>query len=320
MGFSFTPSAELGRQTDGRMHRGLAESLTYLGQAVQSHDVALSADLNEFGTRLRDGWRIPALSFSEYYDLVPAIQSGDLRRARALLTQMQARGPRDARQIIRAVGHSGAEALTQSLAQDPDELLHMAPVLAQTLSDFTALLHQGFALMEAHLPDLAAEIRSIVHEILLGHAQPGSKVEFDGASHYQYWGLLMLNPKHHKTPLAVVEVLAHESAHSLLFGQTIEEPLVLNPDEELFTSPLRPDPRPMDGIFHATFVSARMAWAMTQLADVAGLSADDRRMAAEAAAKDRQNFASGLSTVRAHGALTETGAEIMAAAEDWINA
>jgi hypothetical protein len=320
MGFSFTPSAELGRQTDAKMHGGLADSLTYLGGALQTHDQELSADLMRFGAEIRVGLRIPPLSFSEYYELVPAIQSGDLTQARDLLAQMQARGPRDLRQIIRAVGHPGAEALTRSLAQDPDELLHMAAVSDQTLTEFTTLLEQGFGLMDAHLPNLAAEIRSIVHEILLGHAQPGSKVEFDGASHYQYWGLLMLNPKHHKTPLAVVEVLAHESAHSLLFGQTIEEPLVLNPDDELFTSPLRPDPRPMDGIFHATFVSARMAWAMEQLADVAAISPENRQQAAEAAAKDRQNFASGLSTVRAHGRLTQTGAEILAAAEDWINA
>jgi HEXXH motif-containing protein len=319
MTFVFAPSAELGRQTDSRMHSGLADSLTYLGQAVQSHDAVLSADLFDFGGLLQAGLRIPALSFSEYYSLVPALQSGDLVQSRALLAQMQARGARGASQIVRAVGHPGAEALNQSLSRDPDELLHMAAVSDTTLTDFTALLGEGFGLMDAHLPDLAAEIRAIVHEILLGHAQPGSKVEFDGASHYQYWGLLMLNPKHHKTPLAVVEVLAHESAHSLLFGQTIEEPLVLNPDEELFTSPLRPDPRPMDGILHATFVSARMAWAMEQLADVSTLSREDRQQAADAAAKDRQNFVSGLSTVHAHGRLTETGALIMAAAEDWIN-
>ncbi|GHC64559.1 aKG-HExxH-type peptide beta-hydroxylase [Neogemmobacter tilapiae] len=318
MTFVFAPSAELGRQTDSRMHIGLSESLTYLGQAVQPHDFDLSADLFDFGGQLQAGLRIPALSFSEYYSLVPTLQSGDLAQCRAMLAQMRSRGARQSGQIIRAVGHPGAEALTHSLSQDPDELLHMAAVSDQTLTDFTALLREGFGLMDAHVPDLAAEIRAIVHDILLGHAQPGSKVEFDGASHYQYWGLLMLNPKHHKTPLAVVEVLAHESAHSLLFGQTIEEPLVLNPDEELFTSPLRPDPRPMDGIFHATFVSARMAWAMEQLADVATLSPADRQQAAEAAAKDRQNFASGLSTVRAHGRLTQTGAQIMAAAEDWI--
>ena len=34
----------------------------------------------------------------------------------------------------------------------------------------------------------------------------------------------------------------------------IDELFVLNPDWERFPSPLREDPRPMDGIYHATFV------------------------------------------------------------------
>lgn len=61
------------------------------------------------------------------------------------------------------------------------------------------------------------------------------------------------------------EVLAHEAGHSLLFGLTVDEPLVLNLDDVLYPSPLREDPRPMDDIYHAAFVSAHMALAMETL-------------------------------------------------------
>ena len=65
--------------------------------------------------------------------------------------------------------------------------------------------------------------------------------------------------------LSLLETLAHEAAHSLLFGIQISGPLVLNPDDARFASPLRVDLRPMDGVYHATFVSARMHFAMQEL-------------------------------------------------------
>lgn len=198
--------------------------------------------------------------------------------------------------------------------------MRIAPISEQAAQDFTDLLTRGFELMQRVLPDLHHEISGIVREVLLARAPQGDKMEFDGASHYQFWGLLMLNPKHHKTPLEVVEVLAHEASHSLLFGLTIEEPLVLNPDDELFQSPLRIDLRPMDGIYHATFVSARMCWAMEKMAMSDLLNETDKANAREAAQKDRENFGKGISVVDAHGRLSDTGARILDDTRRWMSA
>jgi HEXXH motif-containing protein len=52
--------------------------------------------------------------------------------------------------------------------------------------------------------------------------------------------------------------LTHEAAHSLLLGYTLGAPLVESDPAERFSSPLREDLRPMDGIVHATYVLARM--------------------------------------------------------------
>jgi HEXXH motif-containing protein len=200
------------------------------------------------------------------------------------------------------------------------EFDHYAPIPPATGKTFCTLLDEGFGLLSAGASDLHAEIDTILSEILLAQAPDGAVMEFDGASHYQFWGLLILNPKHHRTPLAVAEVLAHEAGHSLLFGLTIDEPLVLNADDELFPSPLRLDPRPMDGIYHATFVSARMTYAMERLADSGVLSPADRDQARREAAKDRANFAAGHAVVQAHGRLSETGQKIMMNAATWMAA
>jgi len=200
------------------------------------------------------------------------------------------------------------------------DVQQFAPISAGAAMRFSALVTEGLALLQAGAPELHGEITGLLSEMLFAQAPVGSAMEFDGASHYQLWGLLLLNPSHHHTPLGIAEVLAHEAGHSLLFGLTIDEPLVLNDDDELFLSPLRPDPRPMDGIYHATFVSARMAWAMEALADSGLLTNMEQRHARSEAAKDRENFSRGWQTVVQHGRLSATGAQIMENARRWVNA
>ncbi|MCA1480748.1 ATP-binding cassette domain-containing protein, partial [Bradyrhizobium sp. NBAIM08] len=55
----------------------------------------------------------------------------------------------------------------------------------------------------------------------------------------------------------------------------------------------------MDGIFHASFVSARMHWAMSRLANSETLTPEQRERARAAAESDRRNFAAG------HGVVAE---------------
>ncbi len=218
-------------------------------------------------------------------------------------------------------GEASAAPLERQLSTGISNIdLPLASVDEELGDQFTELIEQGLELMRSTIPALHGEVTTLVREVLLAQSPEASEAQFDGASHYQFWGLLMLNPTRHRDLIEVVEVLAHESAHSLLFGLTVEEPLVFNPDDELFRSPLRVDPRPMDGIYHATYVSARMAWAMERLADSDALTPEQREKAAAAVTKDRENFAAGDNVVRQYGRLSETGAEIMANARDYIAA
>src|SRR5206468_121331 len=55
-----------------------------------------------------------------------------------------------------------------------------------------------------------------------------------------------------------LEHIVHECAHQHLFALQLIDPVVLNDKNELFDAPIRLQKRPMDGIFHACFVLARM--------------------------------------------------------------
>lgn len=299
------------------MHRELHASLSHLAEAADDLEVAEA--LLPVLERLTNGERLPPRAFGLYFDLAGALMSGDaargIARARDLMA-VEGRGPRH----VVAKGSAAAEPLARTLSLRMGEAFDdYATVSDEVARAFGPRLDAGLALLAAGVPELSAELDHILHQVMLVTEPEGAGYEFHGSSHYQFWGLLMINPRHHPTRMAMAEVLAHESAHSFLFGLTIEEPLVRNPDEELFSSPLRDDPRPMDGIYHATFVSARMAFAMERLANLPSLSVAEQDEARVAARRDRENFAAGYAVYAEHGRPSATGAAIMDSARAYMD-
>lgn len=301
------------------MHDQLASSLAHVAEACVKDAPDIACRLSRPRALLDAGEAFPSRAFGLYFHLASSLFDGNEVAARWAAAQLEAVEPRIPGLRMQGWGSDGSADLEAVLAlRMGDDARMFSPISATTAKRFTALVAEGLALLQAAAPELHGEIIGLLSEMLFAQAPDGAAMEFDGASHYQFWGLLLLNPAHHLTPLAVAEVLAHEAGHSLLFGLTIDEPLVLNDDDELFVSPLRPDPRPMDGIYHATFVSARMAWTMETLADSGLLDAIDQKHARIEAAKDRANFTSGWQTVTQHGRLSATGAQIMENAYCWV--
>lgn len=302
------------------MHDELASSLAHLAEACVGDAPDIARQLTRPRAMLAAGGAFPPRVFGLYFHLASSLFEGNQIAARWAAGQLDAVTPRSPGLTMRGWGSAESADLEAVLAlRMGAEADQFAPITAATAQRFAALVKEGLALLQAAAPELHGEITALLSEMLFAQAPPGAAMEFDGASHYQLWGLLLLNPSHHHTPLGIAEVLAHEAGHSLLFGLTIDEPLVLNDDEELFVSPLRPDPRPMDGIYHATFVSARMAWAMEALADSGLLTPVERQHARDEAAKDRENFAKGWQTVVQHGRMSPTGAQIMDNAQRWVS-
>jgi len=74
----------------------------------------------------------------------------------------------------------------------------------------------------------------------------------------------------------------------------------------------------MDGIYHATYVSARMCWAMEAIASSDKLSADERLQALNLAKIDRENYEAGLDVILKHADLTDSGTRILSRAREWM--
>ncbi|MGR3323429.1 MAG: aKG-HExxH-type peptide beta-hydroxylase [Pseudooceanicola sp.] len=316
---AFAPDAERAEWLDARMHRELASSLSHLAEAFEESRPAEAAGLRGAAERISAGQRVGPEAFARYFEIGERALGGDID---AVIGHVAALATSVSR------GRGAFDVVARGSAGELDTLVDMrsggggrrfAPVPPEVAVALAGRIDAAFDLLGRALPALHDEIRAIVRRVIAAQAPAGARTQFDGASHYQFWGLLFLNPNFHETPLKMVEVLAHESAHSLLFGLTVDETLVLNPDEELYPSPLRADPRPMDGIYHATFVSARMAWAMEGMAASGLLSDSDRAEALEAARQDRENFAAGIGVVDAHGQLSATGRSVIEGARAWID-
>jgi HEXXH motif-containing protein len=98
------------------------------------------------------------------------------------------------------------------------------------------------------------------------------------------------------------------------------KPLVENEVEELYPSPLRSDPRPMDGVVHATYVTARMYYAATRLLQSGLLTEEEMHEARERIERNARGYAEGVAVVEANARWTEAGEIALKSAKVYMNA
>lgn len=316
---AFEPDGARATRLDREIRGDLAASLEHLASCCQGR-IPFDVDgLQRLIRGLKAGDHYAPASFAIYSYLVFSLLQNDHSRAAILfsqLTQLEPQSPQSEiicfddprispyRQQMQSLMEFDAEDSTAMVSVDPQ-------VLASFLQDYDWAMER----LEDVLPELAAEIHAMVRQlILISIPDSGNRLIFDGGSSPMLWGGMFINAARKRSPLELLEVLVHESAHLLLYAFTQHEPLVLNDEAERYTSPLRTDPRPMEGIFHATWVSARMAYAMYELSRSPQLDTALRSQALVATQVDLANFNAGHSLIKAHAILTETGRGVIDAA------
>jgi HEXXH motif-containing protein len=178
-------------------------------------------------------------------------------------------------------------------------------------------LNDALALLDAGVPELAQELRTLVHEVIVVD-KPGHWPF--GASSFQLWGALFLKLAPEASRVEIAEALAHESAHALLFGFSMGRPLVENEPDELYPSPLRSDPRPMDGVVHATYVIARMHYTGMRLLESGLLTEAEATEARALIERDRRGYAQGVAVVDCDARWTEPGQAALSSAKAYMTA
>lgn len=171
-------------------------------------------------------------------------------------------------------------------------------------------LQQSLQLLDQHFPELATELRAFCHQLIIFDDIGSTDMGGESASCFPIWSAVFINMRRDTHPLYVFEALIHEAGHLLLFALSQESPLVENDRSERFSSPLRKDPRTMDGIYHAAFVTARMTIGLESLrSEMPPLNLDPEYLRQRIALR-RRNFADAASVITASGKLTKLGDEL----------
>lgn len=321
---AFAPSAERVFFLDQRMRSRLAASLRYI---LAQGDGVLTVPherLQKFLTGLEER-PVSPLAFSFYNDAVLAIEEDDIEKASQLLTGLTTLSARtSALEIIDLADpkqDATAARYARFLNDDPSVSFEIFPPSKQIAEKCRAQIRDAFALLDAGDPQLAGEIRALLREIILAAGTKDPKaLTFDGASSFMLWGAIILNADRGDGPIGMAQMLAHESAHNLLFGFSVDEALVENGPDELFSSPLRKDPRPMDGIYHATFVTARMYRVVHRLLESGILDTAAKEKAQKDLAENARLFKNGIETVQKFARLSPLGESVMRGASDYMAA
>ncbi len=326
---TFYPNVRRAKALDNRMCSELARSLEQLctqikGQLPSPEASVHTQKLHQVISALDAQKRISPAVFAGYYQLGFSLLNEDDNYSEKIDDLVSTIEHREGLSFhdFSAVG-LGSQKLVSlyNHCLNTDQLLNFEflPPDHKESQRTKASVLRGLELMRNIVPAMATEFTSIVIEVILAAAskQPNA-ARFDGASSYMLWGALFLSVDDEKSDLEMMETLAHESAHSFLFGLTIDEPLTYDNDNQLHDSPLRRDPRPMDGIYHATFVSARMHYAMNEARQSSLLNDMQQQECVQYLIASRKAFFDGYGVVAENGNLSPTGHEIMANAHNYM--
>lgn len=300
------------------MRLRLADSLDYVFGQVGEELAISDGDGRALIARIASTPQSPHV-FGSYYELVFALEDENLDLARKIARDLLASsGPKPGTAIAAIDDRPETEEgrYRRLMMSDMDYAVPPDPVL---MAGYRERLEAAFALLDAGFPQMAEEIRELLREIVVAAGPEDPKaLTFDGASCYMMWGAVLLNARGQKNVLDTAQALAHESGHNLLFGFSSSGPLVDNPDDELFSSPLRKDPRPMDGVFHATYVVARMHQTLVRLLEAGVLDQEQTEAARKDLAIHRRNFEVGDAVVQEGARLTDVGRQAIEAAREYM--
>lgn len=125
----------------------------------------------------------------------------------------------------------------------PDKSGNALSLGGRSAEEWVASLRSAFDLVDDHVPLLGEEMRLVLRTII--------PVGFDeerhlSASYQEAVGAVYMTL--HPHPMTMVEALVHEFQHNKLNAALAADPLLSNGFSPLFSSPVRPDPRPLHGV------------------------------------------------------------------------
>ena len=310
--FSFAPSATQAERFDAAMQAALRESVLNLaGQAKSVMSPGLYDRVAKWAGTQPDLHSTTPTSFGAYYDCVTALMQNEYKIADDAFREIISASAAPSRPQIKRLGVDYDEAVARRFQNcfqsEKTDASGFADCTERDARRFSGTLNLAFDLLAKTSPDLFQEFETLIREIVLVAPDGSSEDAFEGGTSFKLWGALFLNAESDASPVELAITLAHEEGHAVLFGMCRDEMLVENMDDARYWSAIRQSERPLEGIFHATFVSARMAHTAHAIAADRTLSSRERNQAHLACDQALDIYRDGIPTLTKHARFTKTG-------------
>ncbi len=197
------------------------------------------------------------------------------------------------------------------LEAHPDKQGNAIDLGGHPVDAWLATLRQAFDLVRTHLPTLRAEMDLVLHQVVPVGYDPERHLS---ASYQENLGTIYLTL--HPSLMTMTEALIHEYSHNKLNALFELDPVLENAFWPLYTSPVRPDPRPLHGVLlavHAFQPVARLYEAMIAHGDPRSQQPDFLHRFAQVRRVNRE----GAATVLTHGRPTPIGRGLLDEIHRW---
>lgn len=318
--YSLGPSALRVESIDQALRFRLAASLNYLS-SIAALDASRQTALADLEARLKDG-RVSPLVFCLYSKLVAELSKDSPGAADILDDIVLSASFPAAPGVLAFRDHDFADSWWDhfQLLLDTDRQRSFRPQSPKQI-DFVACNHEmesALDVMRGADPDWYEELRSLLRLIVLGApASLEPSDGFNGASTFFLWGAAFINAAVRRGHMSMLDLLVHESSHVLLFGLSAEEALTQNSGEDRYASPVRKDKRPIDGIFHASFVTTRVHLLMNRLLASGSLTDNDGKAAIQRMEYNGRAARDSIDVLARHARPTELGANILESLQEY---
>jgi HEXXH motif-containing protein len=318
--YAFEPDAARAGFIDQRVRTSLAASLDVIFAQV-GDALALEPERCAALSRAVQAGPVSPRLVATYADLVEAIYRDDDAAARALahtlLTDAPgASGLRALNLLDGDLGKGQAERYARHALEESQGIV-LAPVSPQVLAKLSPAVDEVMLLLDTAAPALCGEIRALMRQIVFVQGVDAQSNGFGGATTFYLWGAMLLNATRLDDRMALLTAIIHEAAHSFLFGVNLGARLTKNDDEDLCASPLRTELRPVEGVFHATFVLARMIYGLDHLLNSGHLAVDEAARAKTAVDRHLEDFHAGLRSLSI-ARFSSAGALLLDAATRYV--
>lgn len=309
------------KELDSAVRRKLLSSLQYI---LNTFGNSFKIDLEYCNKKLKKILtdKVSPRVFARYYDLVFSLNAKNVASAQQLILEIVDILSEDVQFKItpysRKILGDDYERFPRLVFTGFSTENPMASPSQELYIGHKKKLEQAQAIISAVDNDLYIELKALLLEVIITvhNKEEPSSYPYGGASSFMTWGGVFINAEFYSSLHQVVLFYVHELTHCILFGHNCNEILVLNPLSESYPSPLRTDSRPMDGIYHATLVCARL---VSFLRKWAVYGAEDKKHAewlTQQQKKYLDSFFEGASIINKNAKLSKMGQSLFKEAEE----